>query len=463
MLIGTQFNQNLYTTQIVDVHGQVFPGTNVPASSLPDLQRKLVSLRPQFVRLFFDAQQAGAKPGTQDSFVQTAQLAQSVGATINITLASIAPYIDDDETGMKAFAAVLKDLAVTHHVTNVRWVTLQNEPNTPLKDGAPPSRINPPRVNEMYRQLDKALTTNGLRPQIRFMGGDLLEGALPVPANPVLPQSFNAPTSDWNAYTDEAYWLTWMKEHMSDILDAYSMHIYWDVVEEMPPHPIKFQARLQSMAGAGKPIYVTEYGVRGKRPEEEDGPGTFTDGKPLETLNVTAFQHAWFQIEAARLKCAGTIKWDCFYGIYDRDPQSYYVLNAPENNIWAAYPTYHLLWLFMNTTEPTWLTSSVAGVEPEWAALAEFRGPATELTVIGLDTRWATRNDNSEVPSTYEIPTGLVEGTQLSLVVWNHNGGGALTHQPVIKVSAHGIATVDVPQHAVFALTNKALPPLPAV
>ena len=286
---------------------------------------------------------------------------------------------------MKTLASVLNELVHVNGVTNIRWLTLQNEPNT-----AGATHINPPVLNAMYRLLDKALLTNGLRGQIRFMAGDLIQGASLNPAHPdpILPSSFNALTADWSGYTNEAYWLTWMEHNMADVVDAYSIHIYWDAITDLPPHPLKFQSRLASIANAGKPFYVTEFGVRGNRPPGADGPGTFTDGSPIEQSKVAAFQHAWFQIAAAKLKCAGTAKWDGYYAIYDATPQSYYAIGEPVDDKWACYPMYYLLWLFTNTTDPGWQAASVPGVEPAWAAVAEFRGPTSGLTIVGLDTRW---------------------------------------------------------------------------
>src|SRR5438046_4011984 len=98
------------------------------------------------------------------------------------------------ETGMKDFACVLGDLVDHQGITNVRWVTLQNEPNTPGS-----TRINPPVLNQMYRYLDTAL--GGLRSQIGFMAGDLIAGNDPNREHPdpdqPLPATFDAPASDW--------------------------------------------------------------------------------------------------------------------------------------------------------------------------------------------------------------------------------------------------------------------------
>ena len=75
----------------------------------------------------------------------------------------------------------------------MRWVTLQNEPNTP-----PGSvKINPPLLKSMYERLDQAL--GDLRPQIQFMAGDLIQGADPKEEYP--PSESLPPCSTTSART----------------------------------------------------------------------------------------------------------------------------------------------------------------------------------------------------------------------------------------------------------------------
>ena len=65
-------------------------------------------------------------------------------------------------------------------------------------------------------------------------------------------------------------WLTFLGDRMHDLLDAYSVHIYWSYVKPRDAlHGI--EGRLASVKAirdgldpAGrKPLYVTEYGARG--------------------------------------------------------------------------------------------------------------------------------------------------------------------------------------------------------
>jgi hypothetical protein len=92
--------------------------------------------------VFFSPYQDKDRPSTRDSFMRTVQLAQATGATINITVQSVS----DGRARMQEFAAVLDELARSQGCTNVRGVTLQNEPNTPGS-----TQINSPLPNQLYR------------------------------------------------------------------------------------------------------------------------------------------------------------------------------------------------------------------------------------------------------------------------------------------------------------------------
>lgn len=210
-----------------------------------------------------------------------------------------------------------------------------------------------------------------------------------------------------------------------DIVNACSIHIYWNACSDIAPKP-KFLTRLETISGKDKPFYVTEFGVRGNNAHGPDGPpGTLRDGTPVQRSKLAAFQHAWFQIVAAQLGCAGTAKWDANHAIYDATPQSFYAIDRPVQNTWDSHPTYDPLQLFTTTTEPGWQSANVPGVEP-WDAVAV-------------------------------VPTRLARCTQLAFLVWNHGGGGRISRQAPVTVGARGQITIDVPQQCVFALTTKQL------
>ena len=423
---GVQFNQHVFAKI-----------TSAPEESLPGLERKVVALAPQFVRLFYNDKQATRTPDKLDSFVRSVKLAQRAGATINVTWQSggvaTAP---ERERSMRKFASVLDELVTTHGAANLKWVTIQNEPNTPKQKKQVEKVVTPARLGEMYRRLDANLAGKGLREQIRFMGGDLIR-------------------------PDQRRWFEHMARNMDDILDAYSVHIYWNFWA-----PARFELRLTEVqkivAGlppsGRKPLYVTEYGVRGrKRVPNKVDPGSFDDGTPLGQTNVAAFQHAWFQIRAAQLGYAGTVKWDCFDAKYDRGTLAYCAI-GPGRDGWPLLPTYFVLQLVTMATRPGWRVVAVTGgaAAAGTKRLVAFAGGPGELTVLGLDTRGGLLNDASPTEVRYEIG-GLPKRRALNLVIWNRGGGGKLVLEAA-RTDAEGVARVDAPLQSVFALTTLAVP-----
>ena len=116
---GAQFNQHVYAAI-----------TSAPPGSLPDLEAKVKALEPQLARIFFSRGQE-ANPDNMASFVESVGLAHEAGATINITYQSTAaPVKNQPVLYMNQFAAILEDLVRNHRYDRVRWVTIQNEPNT---------------------------------------------------------------------------------------------------------------------------------------------------------------------------------------------------------------------------------------------------------------------------------------------------------------------------------------------
>src|SRR5207248_10992951 len=101
---------------------------------------------------------AYADPDLMQSFVRTVQLAQRAGATINVTWAGGGE--STPATTMARFAGVLVDLVKNGGVTNLRWVTCENEPNR--------TRITMDAYDALYRALDPALAEAGVRAPIRF-------------------------------------------------------------------------------------------------------------------------------------------------------------------------------------------------------------------------------------------------------------------------------------------------------
>jgi hypothetical protein len=409
---GAQFNQHVYAAI-----------SGVPQGRFAEVERKVIRLRPQFVRIFYNDRQETAARDQLESFILVAELAQRAGATINVTWQSGGVTRPDQSMGR--FADVLAYLARSRDLAGLRWATVQNEPNS--------TKITPAQNAAMYRSLDRHLMAAGVREQIRFMGGDLVQ-------------------------TNQRVWFRYMASHVADLLDAYSVHIYWDYWDtaKFPRRLAEVQSIVAGLPASGrKPMFVTEYGVRGRRGTKAPAPGTHADGTPLAQTSIAAFQHAWFQIVATQLGYVGTVKWDCYAGKYDRGTQAFSVI-GPWRNRWPLYPTYHVLRLVTETTEPGWKVVTVErrGPSARTKQLTAFTGPEHELTILGLDAAGGTLNGVSPIEVTYTIG-GLPAGATFTFVVWNRSGGGQNEVVGTIAADETGIATVAVPLHAVFALTTK--------
>ena len=115
---GAQFNQHVYAAI-----------TPKPPGSLPDLEAKVKALEPQLVRIFFHEVQE-RDPDQLASFYKTVELAQEAGATINITYHTAVNAKFDPPRFMGRSRSCSETLVKTNGLANVRWVTIQNEPNT---------------------------------------------------------------------------------------------------------------------------------------------------------------------------------------------------------------------------------------------------------------------------------------------------------------------------------------------
>ena len=422
---GTQFNQHVYANI-----------TPTPPGSLPALEDKVNALEPQFVRIFYNDQAEGQFPDRMESFIETVALANETGAAINITYQTAVRAKLQPTLYMHQFADVLEDLVRNRGDTNVRWVTIQNEPNT--------TAVTLEQYEAMNRALDAELVTRGMSDQIGIMGGDLVQSG-------------------------QRTWFQYMAEHMNDIVDAYSEHVYWDYWDTP-----KIESRLRDIrkivseelpVEARKPIYITEYGVRGIQnfPGKPTlAPGYWSDGTQITRTNVAAFQQLWFNVMAAQLGFDGTAKWDAYWGKYDNGNQAHWTI-GPATEGWPLFPTYHALRLLFQTTASGW---QVLGVDPwmddDWISevpdqaereVAAFAAPTGALTVIGLDTNGRLLNEAASQQSSYSIG-GLPAFTTFNLAIWNGAGDGLNQIRDSLTTNVAGVARFDVPLHGAFALTT---------
>jgi len=415
---GGQFNHHVYAA--------ISRSVGVTDDNAKDMERKMRELQPQFSRIFFN-NTAFTDPDRMQSFVRTVQLAQSAGATINVTwqggTLSVANGL------IPKFANVLIDLVRARGITNLRWLTLQNEPNR--------TKITMAQYEAQYRELDPYIQS--IRGQVRYMGGDLVRAPDVGPPN-------------------QQAWFQYMATKMADILDAYSIHVFWDYfdTQKLVSRLTEVRAIVDALPKAGrKPLYVSEYGVRGMRTfngAPAGDPGVWDDGTPITKTNVNAFQQAWFDILAARLGYVGTSKWDSYFGKYDNGTQAYYMIGSPAEG-WPLYPIYNSLRLLTSAVGRGWRTVNVDSVPNDSRLLAAYVGKAGEHTVVGLDTAGAQLNTVSPTVVSYTIG-GLPPTTNFDLMVWNEAGDGLVGAPKPAATDAAGVVTISVPQHAVFALRH---------
>ena len=421
---GGQMNQHVYA----NISG--------PPPTLPAMEEKVVALRPQLVRIFFHTSE-WTNADRMESFVRTVQLAERANAEINITWQG--STFEFAMRNMPRFADELAALVQRHGIERL-WVTMFNEPNTTARTLS--------EYEQVYRSLHRLLVERGVRDRIRFMGGDLT-------------RSEQGPS--------QAEWLKYMASHMGDLLDAWSVHVYWDFWDTE-----KIDQRLMSEVRTivstippeqHRPLYVTEFGVRGLETFEGEtsfNPGSWPDGTGMSETEMSAFQHAWFNLRAAQLGYSGTVKWDLYPAKYDTGTQDFSALGRAADG-WPERPVYNLLELLGITTEPRGghtveVTTDAAGARGK--LVTAYVAPANDVTVLGLHKAGGSISATSHDPVTYGLG-GLPANASFRLLVWNGTGTGTNVDYGFFSTDANGAIEISVPKDAVFALTTTPIMTLP--
>jgi len=435
---GTQFNHHVFANI-----------TPIPQGAADDLEPKVDALEPQFVRIFFNDEHENptAFPDRWASFVDVVRMAHETGARINITYQTIARARLNPGPKMAEFADVLKYLVVDRGYTNVDWVTIGNEVNS--------TTLPLDQYENLNRLLHAELVARGIQDDVGIMAGDLVE----------------------SGGGGHRVWMQYIATHMADIVDAYSEHIYWNYWD-VPRMEFRLRDVAKLMfeelpAEARRPVYITEFGVRGVQTNFPGKPnlpgGYYADGTPVTRTNIAAFQQLWFHVAAAQLGFDGTSKWDAYWGIYDvnrfgvPNQQAYYLIGPAEEG-WPLFPTYHALRLLFQTTAPGW---QILGVDPwaddDWQTdvadqqekeIAAYAGPSGELTLIGLDSHGRDLNAAApESPAAYSVG-GLPPNTEFALAVWNAAANGENAIGVTVTTNSAGVARFSVPIHGGFALTT---------
>jgi hypothetical protein len=423
---GAQLNQHLYAK----ISG--------PPPGIPNLEAKVLQLEPQFVRIFFNTTE-WTYPDRMASFQRTVALAQRAQAQINITWQGSGFAFA--MANMSRFADVLAGLLNDDGIGSL-WVTLFNEPNS--------DRLTLPQYEQVYRQLDAALRDRGVRDRVHFMGGDLVGTTSP------LGQS-------------QADWFQYMATHMGDLLDAWSIHVYWDFWDTGKIER-RLDTEVRSIFSAipgpeQRPLYVTEFGVRGLPTLEGEStisPGLWPDGTTLEATTAAAFEEGWFIVRAMQLGYSGFSKWDLYPAQYDNGKGDYSLI-GPAGQGWPVRPIYKLLQLLTATTEPP--GGEIVDVVPGLGAdpkklLTAYLSPAGGLTVFGLDVDGGVIEGTANGPVAYSVG-GLPANTLFRLLLWNGDGTGTTIDIGYLDSGPDGTIQFSAPLHALFALTDTSLGTLP--
>ena len=242
---GAKFNQHVYA-----------PITNLPPERFADLETAVKEFEPQLVRIFYNENfeevgQPRYDPENIVSFRKTVALAQEAGATINITYQAFAEARLAPGPHMARFAAELENLVENQGYTNVRWVTVGNEPNSPGL------ALTLQQWEALHRALHAELVARGLRDHIKIMGGDLIESA---------------------GERDHEIWFKYMTANMADIVDAYSEHIYWWYDTFNLEGAQRFEFRLRdirklvvddNLPETRRPAYIMEFAVAATTPHPD--------------------------------------------------------------------------------------------------------------------------------------------------------------------------------------------------
>ena len=388
------------------------PNQGQAVGDLADLEQKLKALAPQHVRIFVLTE--WWQPGNEklrDSFIRTCRMAQSAGATINVTLWH--GWNEDPARASKSMAELLQDLIRRQSLSAVRYVTLQNEVNG--------TKLTMERYNALYRSFDRDLRALGLRDQIQVVGGDLLRNK-------------------------ESAWFQDLATNLADVCDGYSVHMYWEYsqaatyLRERLEEIATIQQQLP--AEARRPLYITEFGVRGKNWQVRGNePGTYEDGTPVAQSGTYALQIGWCMTEATRRGYVATVQWEAYDVAYPHNRMHYGLLGEAREG-WPLRPSWQVLRLFTHTIAPGWRAVQVEGESAE-VALAAVKGLQGELTVMALN--------HSGQPQTISL-LGLPAKLVYRRLLWTATGKDRLVDLGDLIASTAALE-LTLPPNSLTALT----------
>lgn len=425
---GAQYNNNLYTTLSSDVDG-------VTPQNVTNLEDKVKKLGSQHVRIFFDCKSWADYPKYNaefmPSFIKTVQLAQASGASVNLTYWHGA--YDDlyEESGtwpmsrqMTDFANVIEHLIVDLGLTSVQYITIQNEVNT----------VSCTMANYVvaYRKLDEILKAKGIRNRVKFIAGDLLVDEL----------------KDDQSVTN---WITYFGANANDIVDGYSVHLYWDygiINDAITTMKYAYNTVTSLPPNQQKPIFVMEYSPTA---DWRNQPGAFSPGflsgttTRLDFTNDYALVHGWFQVWALNYKYVGFSKWDCYKAKYDSGTQYFSEIGIASDG-YPVRPSYYMTWLFTHTCLPGWNVVETKQGNNVNKVVAVMKDKAGQNMTL-----YAVNRSSGMFP--YVI-SGLPANQSYHLVAWNNDQKGKIEKLSDVKTDESGFLKLNLLAQSVVAVTT---------
>ena len=400
---GAQMNAQAY-------YGHNWGSGECNASNIRTYEEKVLQLRPQHVRIFVQPEWWSA-PESRNSIIRTCSLAQASGATINLTHWH-GPYPNPRDQ-MSAFAGMIRELREDYGIKTLRYVTIQNEPNS----------FNMPmdRYNRLYRLFDEEARSLNIRGDIQIIGGDLLAD-------------------------NQSAWFRNLSDHLSEILDGYSVHMYqnyWDrnhqlarvtevplYVNKLPPH-------------GRKPIYLMEFGIRGDRKGDIEEPGLFKNGQPLYDTPESAMLNGWRMMESLNRGYVAAVWWDLADLRYEKRRMHYGLMGEPAKDF-PLKPGYYLMYLFTHTTQPGWRARTIDGSDPD-TLISAVEGKNGQFTLFALNRASDARRITV---------SGLPRARSLRKLIWNGWGNGKLIDDGHVQTPLSGSISIDVPPTSITALST---------
>ncbi len=424
---GAQFNSYLFYPPI----GRFAEGKLGQVASL------VRELRPQHVRIFFDSR-GFRDPANLSSFSRTVALAQSTGATVNVTYWH-GPYSGErfspefGKVEMEKFAEVLRAEIVDAGHSAIKYVTVQNEPNRTKFN------VHKQDLVTVYKHLDAALRAKGVRSRVSLIW-EITRG---YPGT--------------KGYFKE--WLKVVGPGLVNVVNGYAFHIYWDhdmwdVIRDKRIKEIK-DAIAALPAAQRKPIFVTEFGTRGEPDSNKSGllwPGWQKKGctagrkgcRRIVDTTEAGVNNAFFQVVGARAGFRAFVYWDAYWTMYDKTEQHWSMISKPSDGL-RKRPTFYVQKLFSHVVQPGWVPVSVSDPGRLHLRSTAFKGGG-QLTVIGVN--------KASCGTTFRY-SGLPAGKKMYVLVWNDDGAGRICSRG-LKSATGGAMTVAINPRSVIALTTRA-------